>query len=456
MSIMASITISLTDGKIEAVQKNDIVRARGINYATAKRFQKPLPLKPWTGVVSCTNPAAICPQPPSRYDIITGCLTDGHPLDEDCLNLSITCPASSLSPGAKLPVLVFFHGGAYVAGGGDTEAGNTIGLSSCGAVVVSVTYRLGCFGYLYVDGVSPANLGLMDQISALQWVQKNITAFGGDSNNVTIFGQSAGGDAVFCLLGADETDDLFHKAIIQSAPLGREFHREKLLKGMGEVAEKYMSKERLQIASDEEIVKLQDHIITAARNMSGGASMPFGPCCGHAPLPDETELRKRIVARASKMPFLIGWTSEEAKPYIHLIPQVLALTQWPIFGSLVERVFTYYITGKVFVWPAQTLKQELITAGGSPVTYSFNWGPPNSPFGVAHAIDLAFLFGDWNTWKDAPFLMGASSEKVVETVGPQVKALWIAFATGEDLGQKHFDIGEDFQWKSTTISETRR
>jgi len=291
MSQTSTIIIPLADGLITALQKNGIVRARGIKYATVQRFQLPSPLSPWTGLQQCTTPAPICPQLPSRFDSVTGCLIDDHQFNEDCLSLTVTCPASSLSNKARLPVMVFFHGGAYIYGGGDIEAGNTTGLSGFGSVVVSVTYRLGCFGYLYVDGVAPANLGLMDQIAALRWVQMNINSFGGDAGNITIFGQSAGADSVFCLLGADGTENLFQKAILQSAPIGRALQREKLLICMGKEAETYMSNQQLQNSSIEDMLNLQGILTLAAQRMSEGA-LPFGPCCGHAPLPCEAEFRK--------------------------------------------------------------------------------------------------------------------------------------------------------------------
>src|ERR1700748_2911266 len=128
MASSSTITITLPGGQINAFREGEVVRARGIKYASAARFQEPSLSTAWAGIQDCTKPAPICPQVPSRFNPITGSLIDGHRFSEDCLNLTVTAPASAVSSDAKLPVMVFFHGGAYVSGGGDLEHGNAGGL----------------------------------------------------------------------------------------------------------------------------------------------------------------------------------------------------------------------------------------------------------------------------------------------------------------------------------------
>ncbi|WP_370530402.1 carboxylesterase family protein [Streptomyces sp. WP-1] len=134
----------------------------------------------------------------------------------------MTVPDSGTGPA---PVLVWLHGGAYLGGSGEWNLYDATRLvRETGIVVVSVSYRLGVLGYLRAPGVAPGNLGLLDQIAALEWVRDNIAAFGGDPGRVTVSGQSAGAHSVAALLGIDRARPLFTRAILQSAPLGLGFH----------------------------------------------------------------------------------------------------------------------------------------------------------------------------------------------------------------------------------------
>ncbi len=127
-------------------------------------------------------------------------------------------------------------------------------------IVVSVTYRLGLFGYLATGTGRPANLGLLDQLEAFRWVQRNIAAFGGDPGRVTAFGQSAGGDAVAHLMATPEAPSLFQRAIIQSAPLGITRGREKMSRAMGIAAEAVTEDTPAM-----EVVAIEDHVSQVAR-----------------------------------------------------------------------------------------------------------------------------------------------------------------------------------------------
>ena len=123
--------------------------------------------------------------------------------------------------GERLPVMVWLHGGSYTSGSGDLAIFDpAVLVAETRVIVVSVTYRLGLFGYLSTSTGRPANLGLLDQIEAFRWVQRNIASFGGDPGRVTAFGQSAGGDAVAHLMATPDAASLFQRAIIQSAPAG--------------------------------------------------------------------------------------------------------------------------------------------------------------------------------------------------------------------------------------------
>lgn len=203
-------------GEIIGHRDGDVLRARGIRYARAARFQRPIAEAP-TDTIDATRPAPGCPQPPMDFlERALGVKRGELEFDEDCLRLSVTVPADATATDA-LPVMVMIHGGSYTSGAGDLAIYDPARLvSEQRVIVVNVTYRLGLLGYLGDGADRPANLGLLDQIEALRWVRTNISAFGGDAESVTVFGQSAGGDATAHLMIARGTEGLFRRAIIQS------------------------------------------------------------------------------------------------------------------------------------------------------------------------------------------------------------------------------------------------
>ncbi|MBF0551107.1 MAG: carboxylesterase family protein [Deltaproteobacteria bacterium] len=206
--------ISIDNGPI-ARQANGIYK--GLPYAAPPvgdlRWKPPQPAKEWTEVRKFTQFGPVCPQPDH----------DGQ-MNEDCLYLNIWTPAKSTTE--KLPVMVWIHGGAFVAGSGSDEIYDGEALSKKGVVVVTINYRLGVLGFLahpLLSQESPdkisGNYGLLDQVAALNWVHRNIEQFGGDPGKVTIFGQSAGGTSVVLLLVNPEAKGLFRAAIAQSPAL---------------------------------------------------------------------------------------------------------------------------------------------------------------------------------------------------------------------------------------------
>ena len=178
--------------------------------------------EPWTGVRDAVERGPTAPQLPARVAAVTGpSPDDGTPQDEDCLRVDVRAPAAALADGVPRPVLVWLHGGAYVIGSAATSWYDTARLVAEGDVVtVNVGYRLGVLGWLAAPGVSDGNLGLLDQIAALRWVRDRIAAFGGDADQVTVMGQSAGAHSIACLMTVPEARPLFRRAILQSGQLG--------------------------------------------------------------------------------------------------------------------------------------------------------------------------------------------------------------------------------------------
>lgn len=199
---------------------------RGIPYAAAKRFHMPEPVQPWQGVRDAAVYGYVCPE-------LNNCDIKGdyvvrhmfYPMDEDCLSLNIW--TQDINPNAKKPVLFWLHGGGFTEGSGINHyAYDGEEMSKFGdVVVVSINHRLNVLGYLDLSAYGEkyrhsGNLGQADIVAALEWVRDNIAKFGGDPNNVTIFGQSGGGGKVTTLMQMPAADGLYHRAIIMSGVLG--------------------------------------------------------------------------------------------------------------------------------------------------------------------------------------------------------------------------------------------
>ena len=257
----------------------------GFATARAARFAAPQPIAPWSDVLDTTTRGPACPQLPSRLEWVTGPVVDGLAMSEDCQVLSVTAPSDANG----LPVMVWLHGGAYVSGGGEAPKYDADELARRGrVVVVRVTYRLGVLGYLSPSGVD--NLGLRDQILALQWVHDNIGAFGGDPERVTVFGQSAGADSVLSLMLCEQTTGLFQRAIMQSAPLGVRDGRDAMTAAMRSAA---------NAVTTGQLLDAQTAAVAAAAPFGLIGSLPFGPIMGSDPLPAASHADDRLGRRGA-------------------------------------------------------------------------------------------------------------------------------------------------------------
>jgi para-nitrobenzyl esterase len=187
---------------------------RGIPFAAApigdNRWRAPQPVTPWHGIRPATAFGPDCAQKPVPGDAAPL----GVPSSEDCLYLNVWAPVAA----AKAPVIVWLYGGGFVNGGSSPDVYSGASFARDGVIMVSFNYRLGRFGFFAHPalGSGSPNFALMDQIAALKWVKRNIAAFGGDPDNVTIFGQSAGGESVHLLLGSPAAKGLFARAIVES------------------------------------------------------------------------------------------------------------------------------------------------------------------------------------------------------------------------------------------------
>jgi para-nitrobenzyl esterase len=217
------LTIATTEGAVQGVLAAGVRTWRGIPFAAPPvgplRLRAPQPPLPWDGVRDASRFGAAPPQLPHRLGV-----TRRTETSEDCLTLNVSAPRGG---GERLPVLVWFYGGAFTMGASSNPLYRGDRLVKRGNVVfVSLNYRLGPLGFFDFRGYGTpdrpfdANLGLRDQVAALQWVQRNIAAFGGDPGNVTIFGESAGGTSTISLMCAPSAAGLFHQAYAQSPAAG--------------------------------------------------------------------------------------------------------------------------------------------------------------------------------------------------------------------------------------------
>ena len=380
---------------------------RGIPYARAARFHAPEPYPPWDGVRDATQPGPMCPQAPDPLAFFIGSPKVPLEQSEDCQVLTIATPALE----GQRPVMVWIHGGGYLHGSGELACYSPHRLAAQGdVVVVSISYRLGALGFLAVDG-GQANCGTLDQLAALQWVQRNIHAFGGDAARVTVFGQSAGAHSVLTLLTEHADQQLFQRAILQSAPLGVcQTAQDQAL-----VAIRFRAALRPDPyrASAEALLAAQATVTPKV-----GMPLPFSPAFSPAPPP---------ATRAIDV--MLGWTRDDAAPFIGLARN--KATSLPFtHPRLADGMVAKLLTRQLFAVPALALAQARSGQRAGPqktYVYRLDSSFTNNRYGAGHGIDLPLLLGDEASWQGAP-LVGNSAWPEVHASGHKLRAAWAAFA----------------------------
>jgi para-nitrobenzyl esterase len=377
--------VETTTGRVRGVHGT----FKGIPYATAKRFEAPKPPEPWSGVKDALEAGPAAPQPPSRLEHALGPMP--LPQSEDCLSLTVFTPSTT----GNRPVLVWIHGGGFSSGsGGQVWYTGTRLARDADAVVVTLNYRLGVLGFLSAEGIPP-NLGLADQLAALDWVRDNIAAFGGNPAEVTLAGQSAGAQSTLALWSSPRTNGLVKRIALQSAPLG-----------MPPSTRDEASRKALMLQRE-----LGEDIRTAPvrKLIDAQLKVPGEPGSLEPPfqlVADDDLVAKDLVAAAPEGPALISWTREELRAFVPDAPR-----------EVIE-------TGNGF-FTSDRLVQKL-----GAFAYRFDWQAPGNRFGACHCIDIPFLFGTHDVW-DAPMLKGAPKGLENET---GLREVWAAFLHGERPG----------------------
>ncbi len=466
--------VEIASGKLRGAPAAGIYSFKGVPYGASSggrnRFMPPQPPQPWSGVrhaLAYAGHALQSPNRPKRRPELETVLgpADATPEGEDCLTLNLWTPG--LGDGARRPVMVWLHGGAFAYGSGNRAVTDGTNLARRGdVVVVSVNHRLNIFGFLHLGDIGgPAwaysgNAGVLDLVAALRWVRDNIEHFGGDPGNVTIFGESGGGGKVSVLLAMPAARGLFHRAIIQSGAAIRVSTRERanalaeaVLKEVG------LSRgecERLQMLPAEQLLAA----MAPASRAVGRTRWPlldrydFGPVVDGMDLPQHPG-EPGAPAIAAGIPLMIGGTREESAFFLAdddavwngtLSEQALRQRVAAVAGAETDDVLAAYaaampqaspgdrliaaLTGSNF-WIRSVLLAERYAArpagasGRAPVyMYSLDWRSPahDGRLKAHHAMDLPFVFDNVDVPDTTAGAPGARD------LAARISATWIAFA----------------------------
>jgi para-nitrobenzyl esterase len=476
MAEIATAVVETTSGKIEGVFRKGLYKFCGLPYAAPpvgeRRWLPPAPPKPWGGVRPAKEFAPNAPQAPSEIQLLEP--PGKQPQSEDCLYLNIWTPGLD---GAKRPVMVWIHGGGFSTGAGSWVLYNGRTLSTRGdVVVVTINYRLGALGFLNLNEVTrgkiPAtgNEGLLDQVLALEWVRDNISRFGGDPANVTVFGESAGAMSVGMLLAMPKARGLFHRAILESGAA----HHVSSLERAEKVAATFLDildikptdVNKLRSFTEQQILNAQAEVIARARDPKSAISdLPFRPVVDGNVIP-ELPIRAIAGGSADEVPVLIGTNRDEWKIFAILDKELPNLNEAGLLQRCQHLIPGEDMTGLIEAYRQARSQRnlsvtpaELLAAIASDMTfrmpaiwlaeahygrqqptymYLFDWVSPlmNGTLGSCHALELGFVFG---TLDDN--FSGSSEE--AQALSRKIQDAWVSFArygnpSSESMGKWRF------------------
>ncbi|MCI5897055.1 MAG: carboxylesterase family protein [Candidatus Aphodousia sp.] len=417
---MKELELSTSLGRLKGLVREEVAIFDGVPYAAApvreNRFKVPQPVCAWEGVRDCTKNYPVAPQSASDLEAPMGAFHREQ--SEDCLTLRICTPDVK----AKLPVAVWFHGGANMSGAGNIEWYDGFSLAKRGPmVIVGVNFRIAALGFLYHEAFNTENLSIQDQIAALRWIQDHIAEFGGDPNNVTLFGQSAGGNAIVHMMSLAETEGLFHKVILESPSIGRANHTtadaaevaECILGHMGLDVKAEQFKEQLLEKTPEEF--LQASLAAYGDLGKKYAGMLFKPVMDAWSTTQTTiEAAVREAARRH-LKIVIGTTADEVHAF--------TLGRDPES----EKV-NHAVQNARYDLPAQEFAARVKEAGCDVWKYRFTWKAKDSIYDSCHTIELPFVFGTFDAWREAAMLAGTTDEEA-DRLTETMQSLWCQFIT---------------------------
>lgn len=444
-------TAQTKTGTVSGMREGDVVAFKGIPYAAPPvgplRWRPPAAPASWSGTRAADRFGAVCPQalqPPP---------TDLPNQSEDCLSVNVFAPQAAHT-GRRLPVMVWIHGGGFTVGAGGQPFYDGASLARHGVVVVTLNYRLGRLGFFAHSAlVNEAgdtglfgNYGLMDQIAALKWVQRNIDAFGGDPQKVTLFGESAGGMAVNALMTTTAAHGLFKRAITES--------------GLGRIPFRPLPAAEaldLHFASDLGVQGQDQQALTALRALPASAFVPSGASMTAPQQPgliQDGRLLTTNVAqafasgRAEPVSFLIGTNDHEdslwpaarrdpAKTLSGRSPDAIAaLRQTYPAGQSDEQIAADLVVDSNFTEPARFLAHNQAATHQPVWRYRFSYVQTQARGatpGASHAAEVQFVFGALGVRGPKP------SAEDLRTVGA-LQNYWTNFAKRGDPNGDHLPV----------------
>lgn len=460
--------VQLDSGPVKGVkeegQGKELWVFKGIPYAAPPvgelRWKPPQPVAPWKEVRLCDSFGPSCPQPPQSG---TFYLEVGS-TSEDCLYLNVWTPAKSAKE--RLPVMVWIHGGSFETGSGSMQVYDGTNLAAKGVVVVTINYRLGPLGFLAhpalsaesAQGVS-GNYGLLDQIAALQWVQRNIAAFGGDPARVTVFGESAGAISILDLLVSPLAQGLFSRAISESGIL---LDAGFGVSTTGALAEAEAAGERFAAllgiessggaGASEVAAKLRaktpEELVAAATKFDEEAGLlqeglTWKPVADGYVLPD-LPTKLWAAGKQQPVPLLLGTTADEGNLFTSGVSMSAdefkqrmkvifgdyaeeALALYPIAESSdVASVFSRMLTEMGFASTAR-FAARMMSAVAPTYLYQFTRVPFGNPLGAFHGVEIPYVFGNLDMFS----LLGTIEQRDRD-LSATIMGYWTRFATAGD------------------------
>ena len=458
--------VVVTGGTVAGIVGEDgLKQYHGIPYAApptgVRRWAPPAPVEPWQGTKDATAPGPACMQPEDLGGSFYG--ESGFPMDEDCLTLNVWTRAEHADAG--LPVMVWVHGGALVTGRGDAYPGEL--LSSKGVVLVTVNYRLGRFGFLAHPALTAestvgasGNQGLRDQIAALEWVRDNVAGFGGDPDNVTIFGESAGALSMSLLQASPKAAGLFHRVIGQSGgAFGPMQFRAKATAYAG-TGEAFGERFAAAIAGEDGDASLNAmRELTAAHILEVSSTNPEFTNYDALAIVDGDVIPDEVATifaegRQADVPVLIGSNADEGTAFMEyftpLFGEGMAGLNAYVAASLpeVSEELAQFYPGEsdeqataswadlfadlLFTYPMRVWARSMETVESDAYLYWFTWAPPierQAEYGAFHAAELGYIFGNLD-------LFGATPTDADREFSDLMANIWTQFAkTGNPNGE---------------------
>ncbi|WP_055563383.1 carboxylesterase/lipase family protein [Streptomyces atriruber] len=461
--------VATEQGAVRGLRQDDGTAAfLDIPYAApprgADRFAPPRPHEPWHGVRDATAPGPNAPQSERRLGGIDMApyFGTGWSPGEDYLTVSVRTPAVARG---DLPVMVFVHGGGFVAGSTRSALYDGSAFARDGVVLVTLNYRLGIAGFLDLPG-APANRGLLDVVCALRWVRENIAGFGGDPDNVTLFGQSAGATIVGGVLAAPEAAGLFRRAIVQSGSGLGAFTAEQAARVTAAAAEALGVRPHADAFADISDARL----VAAAAELTGidlRTAAHHDPLIGLSPfsLVLDTQPAEAVAAgHGADVDLLIGTNTEEGRLYLVPVGKYATSTaedlddtaarSHPNPARLVETYRRTRPEASYGELRAAIMSDALFGAGtralaaahsahpgSGTFAYEFAWRSQalDGELGATHAVELPFVFD----LTHLPQLHGPAAllgpDRPPADLAARMHATWIRFATTGDPGWDPYD-----------------